>query len=134
MVCFFLSFFFSSVTPCNWIGLFRYWTLTERFEHTSGVILVNFLYFWPIPSSIRLHVSTILLHGHNSNYLFSVQCPFYNIFFRKEKKINNKKRSTISIPRKFSPSIVSPLPPIFFLNQLWHNFTYWIILSLFFND
>lgn len=115
MVCFFLSFFlFSSVTPCNWIGLFRYWTLTERFEHTSGVILVNFLYFWPIPSSIRLHVSTILLHGHNSNYLFSVQCPFYNIFFRKEKKINNKKRSTISIPRKFSPSIVSPLPPFFF--------------------
>lgn len=113
-----LFFFFSSVTPCNWIGLFRYWTLTERFEHTSGVILVNFLYFWPIPSSIRLHVSTILLHGHNSNYLFSVQCPFYNIFFRKEKKINNKKRSTISI--HFNPQENSlhpsypPSPPFFF--------------------
>lgn len=118
MVFFFLSFFFSSVTPCNWKGLFRYWTLTERFEHTSGVILVNFLYFWPIPSSIRLHVSTILLHGHNSNYLFSVQCPFYNIFFRKEKKINNKKRSTISI--HFNPQENSlhpsypPSPPFFF--------------------
>lgn len=118
MVCFFLSFFwFSSVTPCNWIGLFRYWTLTERFEHTSGVILVNFLYFWPIPSSIRLHVSTILLQSHNSNYLFSVQCPFYNIFFRKEKQINNKKRSTISIhfnPQKILSIHRIPPPPHFF--------------------
>lgn len=119
---FFSLFFFSSVTPCNWIGLFRYWTLTERFEHTSGVILVNFLYFWPIPSSIRLHVSTILLHGHNSNYLFSVQCPFYNIFFWKEKKINNKKQSTISIhfnPQKIlSIQSYPPSPPFFFFKSV----------------